>query len=116
LQLQRLELKGQSGLPATAFAGLPIPMGQLRMGHPLPVLWQYLAHRLCGPPMIVFEDTTEPLSTVNRTALIDRTARILDQLVVEPLVIALQRVVLRVFLHGLAKVTLAQWDNLGQTL
>ena len=66
--------------------------------------------------MIVFEDTTEPLSTVNRIAHIDRTARILDQLVVEPLVIALKMVVLRVFLHGLAKVTLAQCDDPSQTL
>jgi hypothetical protein len=66
--------------------------------------------------MIVFEDTTEPFSAVNRAALIDRTARFLDQLVVEPLVIALQVVVLRIFLDGLAKVTLAQWDDLPQTL
>jgi hypothetical protein len=66
--------------------------------------------------MIVFEDTTEPLSTVNRAALIDRTTRFLDQLIVEPLVIALQVVVLRVFLDGLAKVALARWDDLGQTL
>ncbi len=66
--------------------------------------------------MIVFEDATEPLSTVNLVARNDRTARLLDQLVVEPLVIALQVVVLRMFLDGLAKVTLAQWDDLRQTL
>ena len=72
---------------------------------------QYSAHRLCGPPVIVFEDTAEPLSTVNRTAHIHPTVRFLDQLVVEPLVIALEMVVLRVLLHGLAEVTLAQRDD-----
>jgi hypothetical protein len=37
--------------------------------------------------MIVFEDATKPLSTFNRAALIDRAARLLNQLVVETLVI-----------------------------
>ena len=67
-----------------------------------------MAHRLCGPPVIVFEDSTEPLATLDSAALTDRTARFLDQLIVEALVIALQVVVLRIFLDGLAKVALAQ--------
>ena len=66
--------------------------------------------------MIEFEDSTKPLSTFNRAGLTDRMARLLDQLILEPLVIALQVVVLRVFLDGLAKVALAQWNDLGQTL
>ncbi len=66
--------------------------------------------------MIVFEDAAEPLSTVNLGARNDRTARLLDQLVVQPLVIALQVVVFGVFLDGLAKVLLAQWNDLGQRL
>ena len=55
-------------------------------------------------------------TTVNGAVHIGSDAPLLDQLVPEPLVVALLMVLLRVFLHGLAKVTLAQWDDLRQTL
>jgi hypothetical protein len=69
-----------------------------------------------GPPIVVVQDATEPFSALNRSIHSGAVGQLLDQLVVEPLVIALQVVVLLVLLDGLAKVALAQWDDLGQTL
>jgi hypothetical protein len=83
--------------------------------------------------VIVVQDTAKPLPALNRSIHTGAVGQLLDQLVVEPLlvdfvtlhgvavqrqhlVIALQVVVLRVLLHGLAKVTLAQRNDLGQTL
>ncbi len=61
-----------------------------------------------GPPVIVVQNTTEPLPTLNRSIHPGAVDQPLDQLIVEPLVIALHVVMLRVLLHGLAKVPLAQ--------
>jgi hypothetical protein len=66
--------------------------------------------------VIVVEDTTEPFPALDCTVSVWAVDRLLDQLVVEPLVIAFEMVVLRIFLDGLAKVALAQRDDLGQTL
>ncbi len=63
-----------------------------------------------GPPVIVVQNTTEPLPTLNRGIHPGAVDQLLDQLIVEPLVIAFNVIVLRVLLHGLAKVTLAQRD------
>ncbi len=65
---------------------------------------------------LVAQDAAEPFSALDCTVSVWVAGLLLDQLIVESLVIALQVVVLRVLLHGLAKVTLAQWDDLGQTL
>ncbi len=61
----------------------------------------------------MFEDSTKPFPVLNDAVKIGLDARFLDQLIIEPLVISLQVVVLRVFLNGLAKVALAQWDSRG---
>lgn len=66
--------------------------------------------------MIVFEDTTEPLPTLDIAVHDGIAAKILNEFVVKSLVIALEVVVRGVFLHGLAQVTLAQRDDLGQAL
>ncbi len=66
--------------------------------------------------MVVIQNTTEPLTAADCTINAVPVGQLLDQLVVEPLVIALQVVVLGVFLDGPAKVALAQRDDLGQTL
>jgi len=65
-----------------------------------------------GPPVVVVQNTTKPLSAVNRAVHIGSVDQLLDQFVVESLVIALLMVVLRVVRHGPAKVTLAQGDDL----
>ena len=54
------------------------------------VLCDYSAHRLSGPPIIVFEDTTEPLSTFDLAIRIGLITRVRDHLIVEPPVIAFQ--------------------------
>jgi len=75
-----------------------------------------LSPLLRGPPIIVFEDTSQPFLTLDGTVPIGLVARLLNRLVVETLVIALTMVMLCVFLHGFPKVALAQRDDLGQTL
>ncbi len=65
-----------------------------------------------GPSVVVVQNTTKPFSAGNGAVHLGSGGHLLDQLVVKPLVIALLMVVLRVFLHGLAKVTLAQGDDL----
>ena len=57
--------------------------------------------------MVVIQDATEPLSTVDGTINAGPVDRLLDQFIVEPLVIALQMVVLRVFLHGPRQIQIA---------
>jgi hypothetical protein len=69
-----------------------------------------------GPPIVVVQDATEPFSALNRSIHSGAAGQLLDQLVVETLVIALQVVVLRVFLDGLAKVALAQWDDVRDSV
>ncbi len=46
-----------------------------------------------GPPVIVFEDTTEPFSALDYTVYVAVVDQLLDQLVVEPPMIAYQVVV-----------------------
>ena len=53
---------------------------------------------------------------LNCTIHVGLVARLLNQLVVETLVIALKVVMLRVFFHGFPKVVLAQQDDLIETL
>jgi hypothetical protein len=62
------------------------------------------------PPLIVVQDATKPLPALDSSIHAGSVGQLLDQLVVKPLVIALQMGVLRVLLHSLAKVTLAQRD------
>ena len=100
----------QRGGPGAETCGVAV--GKAR----LPVVCHYSAHRLRGPPMVEIEDASESFSTVDGTVHIGPVARLLDELVVEPLVVALKVVMLRVLLHGFSKVALAQWDDLGQTL
>ena len=69
-----------------------------------------------SPPIVLFEDTSQPFLTLDDTVHIGSVARLLNQLVAPPLVIALEVIVLRVFFHGFSKVALAQWNDLGQAL
>ena len=68
------------------------------------------------PPVVVLKEAPQPFSTADGTIHVGPVARLLDELVVEPLVVALKVVVIRVFPHGFPKVALAQWNDLGQTL
>ena len=61
-----------------------------------------------GPPIVVFEDTSQPFLTLGDTVHIGSVARLLNQFVAPPLVIALEVIVLRVFFHGFSKVALAR--------
>ena len=57
-------------------------------------------------PIVVFEDTSQPFSTLDGTVHVGLVAPLLNQLVVETLVISLKVVMLHVFLHSFSKV----WD------
>ncbi len=79
-----------------------------------PVMCQNSADPLRGPPVVVVQDSTQPFSSSDIATRVGRATSILDQLVLEPLMIALDVVVLGVCLHGRPKVTLAEWNDLGQ--
>jgi len=66
--------------------------------------------------MVVIQNATKPSSTFDGTLDAGPVDRSLNQFIIEPLVIALEMVVLHVFLHRLAKMVLAQRFDLGQTL
>ena len=66
------------------------------------VLCQNSADRLSGPPFIVVEDPTQPFMADDRRIHVDHAMRLLDQPVPEPLMISLDVVMLRVFLHSMA--------------
>ncbi len=66
--------------------------------------------------MAMIQDAAEPLSALDCTVRVETVGRLLDELVIETLVVALKVVVVCVLLHGLAKVALAQRDDLCQTL
>jgi len=77
---------------------------------------QNSADRLSGPPFIVVKDTAEPFAPINSGIHIDCAVSFLDQPIVEPLVLPLGVVTLRVLLHGVAQMLLSQRDDLGQIL
>ena len=76
---------------------------------------QNSAEYLSGSPIVV-ENASEPFTTLDTTNHGVRASPIVDQLVIDSLMVALDVVVLRVLLHGVAKMPLAQWDDLRQTL
>ncbi len=80
-----------------------------------PVLCGNTAHRLRGPPIVVIQDTSESLSAIDGIVHIGLVDRLLDQLIVESLVIALKVIVVRVLLHRIAKMAFTQRNDLGQT-
>ncbi len=63
---------------------------------------QYSADRLSGPPFVVVEDPTQPFMADDRRIHVDHAWQFLDQPVVEPLMIPLNVIMLRVFLHSVA--------------
>jgi hypothetical protein len=67
-----------------------------------PVLCKNSDDRLGGPPFIVVEDPAQPFMTHNGGIHVDDAWLFLDQPIVEPLMIPLNVVVLRVFLHSMA--------------
>ncbi len=50
-----------------------------------------------GPPIVIVQDATEPFSALDCAVHVAFVDQPIDQLVVEPLVIALKMVVLRVY-------------------
>ena len=66
------------------------------------VVCENSADRLSGPPLVVVEDSGEPFMTLNGRMYVDRTVTVLHQPVVESLMVSLNVVVLRVFLHSVA--------------
>ena len=68
------------------------------------------------PSIVVLEDTAHSFSTFDGSVHVEFIAALLDQLVFETLVIPLEVTIVRVLLHHSPKVTLAEWNDLGQTL
>jgi hypothetical protein len=67
-----------------------------------PVRCQNSADRLGRPPFVVVEDATQPFMTHEGGIHVDRAMPFLDQPAVESLMIALEVVVVGVFLHSVA--------------
>ena len=63
---------------------------------------QNSAERLRSPPVVIVEHPAQPFMAHNGGMHLDRAVPFLDQLIVEPLVIALGVVVRRVLLHSVA--------------
>ena len=66
------------------------------------VVCQNSADRLSGPPFVVVEHPTQPFMADDGGTHVDDALPLLDQPVVESLMISLEVVMLRVFLHGVA--------------
>jgi hypothetical protein len=117
----RAALYQASGDPALAAFG---PVARLRpedrarlVSKAVHVVWcQNSADRLSGPPFVVVEDPTQPFMADDGGIHVDHARRFLDQLIIEPLMIPLSVIMLRVLLHSVAEMVLAQWDDLGQAL
>ena len=82
----------------------------------MPIWCQNSADRLRGPPFVVVEDSAQPFMALNSGIHIDHAVLFLDQPIVESLMIPLGVIVLRVFLHRVPQMPLAQRDDLGKTL
>jgi len=67
-----------------------------------PVRCKNSADRPSGPPFVVVEDAAQPFMTHEGGIHVDRAMPFLDQPVVESLIIALEVIVLGVFLHSVA--------------
>lgn len=67
-----------------------------------PVWCQKSTDRLGGPLFIVVEDSAQPFSALNSGTHVGHTVRLLDQPIVEPLVVPLNVIVGRIFLHCVA--------------
>ena len=81
-----------------------------------PVWCENSAGRLRSPPFVVVENSAQPFMALNSRIHVDHTVRLLDQPIVEPLVIPLEVVMLRVLPHSVAQMLLSQRDDLGQAL
>ena len=77
---------------------------------------QNSAEHLRGPLVVVVQHPAEPFTSLDVSAHIRLAAPIVDQPIVDSLMVALDVVVLRVLLHGVAQMPLSQRDDLGQTL
>jgi hypothetical protein len=69
---------------------------------PLPVVCQNSVDRPSSPPAVIIEYPTQSSATLNRRIDVDYFATIVDQSIVEPLMVPLDVVMRRVFLHGVA--------------
>jgi hypothetical protein len=78
-----------------------------------PVVCQNSVDCLCGPAVVVVQHPTKPFAALDTTNHGVRASPIVDQLVIDSLMVALDVVVLRVFLHSVAEMPLSQWDDLG---
>jgi hypothetical protein len=67
-----------------------------------PVWCENPADRLSGPPIVVVQNPTQTFMALNSGVHADHTVRLLDQPIVEPLMIPLNVIMLRVFLHSMA--------------
>ena len=64
------------------------------------VVCQDSADRLSGPPAVIVEDPTRSFAVLNCGIHVDHAATIVDQPIVETLMVSLDVVMRRVFLHG----------------
>jgi hypothetical protein len=67
-----------------------------------PVWCENSADRLSGGPPFVVVEAPQPFMMVDSRIHVDHTARLLDQRIVEPLMVPLDVIVLRAFLHSVA--------------
>ena len=66
------------------------------------VVCQYSVDRLSQPPLVVVEYSAQSFMTLNNQTHVDHTLSRLDQPILEPLMIPLDVIMLRVFLHSVA--------------
>ena len=86
----------------------------MRLGS-LGVRCQNSAEHLSSSPIVV-EKASEPFTTLDVSALVRPAALFVDQFVADPLMIPLDVVVLHVFSHGVAQMSLSQRNDLCQAL
>jgi len=72
------------------------------LGPVFPVVCQNSADRLSGPPFVVVEEPAQPFVADDGGIHVDHARWFLDQPIVEPLMIPLDVVMLRVFLYSMA--------------
>ena len=63
------------------------------------VVCQNSAERLSGPPFVIVENPAQPFMANDGGIHVDHARQFLDQPIVEPLMISLDVIVLRVFLY-----------------
>ncbi|MAG34533.1 MAG: hypothetical protein CL908_26995 [Deltaproteobacteria bacterium] len=88
-------------MPAQTRNDLPsLYSGSLSKPEPKP---KQAADGLCGPPVVVVEDSAQPFTTLDRAVQVEDALPLLDRPTVESLMIPFDGIGLGVFLRGAAR-------------